>query len=67
MKAVEVQVRKLADVGEDINGVDVMNRAFGPTRPLTETSAARRFEVARDRAALPGSATCPLPRRNHRC
>lgn len=37
MKAVEVRVRKLGGFGDDIYGVDLMNRAFGPTGPLTDT------------------------------
>ena len=41
MKAVEVRVRKLAGFGEEVIGVDLMNRAFGPTGPLTDTSAAK--------------------------
>jgi uncharacterized protein (TIGR02391 family) len=36
MKAVEVRVRRLGRFGEELVGVDLMNRAFGPTGPLTE-------------------------------
>lgn len=36
MKAVEVRVRKLAGVGDACVGVDLMNKAFGPTGPLTD-------------------------------
>jgi uncharacterized protein (TIGR02391 family) len=39
LKAVEVRVRSLAGAGEDSYGVDLMNRAFGPTGPLTDKSA----------------------------
>lgn len=39
MKAVEVRVRKLGTFGDDVFGVDLMNRAFGPTGPLTGTRA----------------------------
>jgi len=41
MKAIEVRVRKLAGFGEDVIGVDLMNKAFGPTGPLTDTSAVK--------------------------
>jgi uncharacterized protein (TIGR02391 family) len=41
MKAVEVRVRRLAGLGDDAFGVDLMNRAFGPGAPLTDESAAR--------------------------
>jgi uncharacterized protein (TIGR02391 family) len=39
MKAVEVRVRALAEFGDDMFGVDLMNRAFGPTGPLVDASA----------------------------
>lgn len=39
MKAVEVRVRKLAGFGDEDMGVDLMNKAFGPSGPLTDTSA----------------------------
>lgn len=39
MKAVEVRVRRLAGFGDDIIGADLMNKAFGPTGPLTDMSA----------------------------
>lgn len=38
MKAVEVRVRKLSDLGKEIVGVDLMNKAFGPSGPLTDKS-----------------------------
>lgn len=38
MKAVEVRVRKLSGLGKEIVGVDLMNKAFGPTGPLTDKS-----------------------------
>lgn len=41
MKAVEVRVRKLAGLGDDVVGVDLMNRAFGPNGPLTDSSAVK--------------------------
>ena len=39
MKAIEVRVRTLAGLGEHIIGVDLMNKAFGPNGPLTDTAA----------------------------
>lgn len=36
MKSVEVRVRKLAALPDDVMGVDLMNRAFGPNGPLTD-------------------------------
>jgi len=41
MKAVEVRVRALAKFGDDVIGVDLMNKAFGPTGPLTDSSASK--------------------------
>jgi uncharacterized protein (TIGR02391 family) len=41
MRAVEIRVRKLASLGDDLIGVDLMNRAFGPTGPLTDPAAGR--------------------------
>jgi uncharacterized protein (TIGR02391 family) len=41
MKAVEVRVRKLARFGDDVFGVDLMNKAFGPNAPLTDASTAK--------------------------
>jgi len=41
MKAVEVRVRGLSGFGDDVTGVDLMNRAFGPTGPLTDPNAVR--------------------------
>jgi len=39
MKAIEIRVRKLAGLGDEVIGVDLMNKAFGPAGPLTDTSA----------------------------
>jgi len=39
MKAVEVRVRKLGGLGDDVIGVDLMNQAFGRSGPLTDPSA----------------------------
>jgi uncharacterized protein (TIGR02391 family) len=39
MKAVEVRVRELGGFGNDAYGVDIMNKAFGPTGPLTDPNA----------------------------
>lgn len=41
MKAVEVRVRELTRLGEDATGVDLMNRAFGPTGALTDPEAVK--------------------------
>jgi uncharacterized protein (TIGR02391 family) len=41
MKAIEVRVRKLAGFGDEVIGVDLMNKAFGPGGPLTDASAGR--------------------------
>jgi uncharacterized protein (TIGR02391 family) len=41
MKAVEVRVRALGGFGHDVTGVELMNRAFGPTGPLTDGTAVR--------------------------
>jgi uncharacterized protein (TIGR02391 family) len=38
MRAVEVRVRQLADLGNDAIGVDLMNKAFGPNGRLTDLS-----------------------------
>lgn len=42
MKAIEVRVRKVAGLGDELVGVDLMNRAFGPGGPLTDKSAPKR-------------------------
>src|SRR5260370_17806755 len=36
-----MRVRKLAGFGDEIFGVDLMNKAFGPNAPLTDASAAK--------------------------
>jgi uncharacterized protein (TIGR02391 family) len=41
MKAVEVRVRHLGGFGDDATGVDLMNRAFGPSGTLTDASAVK--------------------------
>lgn len=41
MKAVEVRVRKLAGFGNDVAGVDLMNKAFGPGGTLTDRSVVK--------------------------
>jgi uncharacterized protein (TIGR02391 family) len=41
MKAIEVRARKLAGFGDDVIGVDLTNKAFGPTGPLTDISASK--------------------------
>jgi len=39
MKAVEVRVRQLGGFKDDVIGVALMNQAFGPNGPLTDSSA----------------------------
>lgn len=39
MKAVEVRVRDLAGVGDDLYGVDLINNAFGAGGPLADPPA----------------------------
>jgi uncharacterized protein (TIGR02391 family) len=39
MKAVEVRVRALAGATNEVIGVNLMNRAFGPTGPLTDRAS----------------------------
>ncbi|MEU0886064.1 TIGR02391 family protein [Lentzea sp. NPDC005914] len=39
MRAVEVRVRKLSGFGDDMFGVSMMTRAFGPNGPLADPSA----------------------------
>jgi uncharacterized protein (TIGR02391 family) len=41
MKAIEVRVRKLAGLGDEVIGIDLMNKAFGPGGPLIDTSAGK--------------------------
>lgn len=41
MKAVEVRVRKLGSFGNEVVGVDLMNKAFGPGGPLTDPDAVK--------------------------
>ncbi len=41
MKAVEVRVRKLAGFGNDVIGVDLMNKALGPGGPLVDPDAVK--------------------------
>jgi uncharacterized protein (TIGR02391 family) len=40
-KSVEIHVRKLGGFGEDVIGVDLMNKAFGPTGPLVDPAASK--------------------------
>jgi uncharacterized protein (TIGR02391 family) len=47
MKAVEVRVRTLGGFGDDLTGVDLMNRAFGPNGPLTDPSAVKGEQEGR--------------------
>jgi uncharacterized protein (TIGR02391 family) len=41
MKAVEVRVRRLGEFDDDVIGVDLMNKAFGPGGHLADPSASR--------------------------
>jgi len=41
LKAVEIRVRQLAGLPQEAIGVDLMNRAFGPGGPLTDSGAAK--------------------------
>lgn len=41
MKAVEVRVRKLGGFGNEVTGVDLMNRAFGPGGLLTDETSVK--------------------------
>ena len=41
MRAVEIRVRKLAGLGDEVFGTDLMNRAFGPAGALTDPAAVR--------------------------
>ena len=41
MRAVEIRVRKLAGLGDDAFGTDLMNKAFGPSGPLTDPAATK--------------------------
>lgn len=41
LKAVEVRVRKLGKFGNELVGVELMNRAFGPGGPLADASLPR--------------------------
>jgi uncharacterized protein (TIGR02391 family) len=41
MRAVEIRVRKLAGLGDEVVGTDLMNRAFGPGGPLTDPQAVK--------------------------
>jgi hypothetical protein len=63
MKAAEVRVRKLAALGGDLYGVDLMNKAFGPSGALTDRAApkgdnARRCLTAGREIAHQASLTC---------
>lgn len=62
MKAVEVRVRELAKLGEDATGVDLMNRAFGPTGRLripAPSRASRKVFVCSSLARTQRCATLP--------
>jgi uncharacterized protein (TIGR02391 family) len=54
MKAVEVRVRKLGGFGNEVIGVDLMNRAFGRGGPLVDP-AAEKGEQEGTRALFAGA------------
>jgi uncharacterized protein (TIGR02391 family) len=54
MKAVEIRVRTLAGFGDDAIGVPLMNAAFGPSGPLTDTAIPKGEQDA-TRALFAGS------------
>jgi uncharacterized protein (TIGR02391 family) len=54
MKAVEVRVRKLAHFTNEVVGVDLINKAFGPKGPLRDTSTDKGEQEA-VRALFAGS------------
>jgi uncharacterized protein (TIGR02391 family) len=41
MKSVEVRVRQLGRFADEVVGVDLMSRAFGPSGPLKDASATK--------------------------
>ena len=45
MKAVEVRVRELGGFGDDVIGVDLMNKAWGQTGKLTDPAAVKGEQV----------------------
>jgi len=46
MRAIEVRVRKLAGYGDEMIGVAMMNAAFGPGGPLTDSAAPKGEQEA---------------------
>lgn len=54
MKEVEIRVRKLSGFNDAVVGVDLMNKAFGPSGPLTDL-AAPKGEQEGTRAFFAGS------------
>ena len=78
MKAVEVRVRMLAGYGEEVIGVDLMNKAFGPAGALTDASAGKgeqdgirmvfagAYAVLRNPPAIARSTTATCQRRLRR-
>ncbi|MGN6814831.1 MAG: TIGR02391 family protein [Solirubrobacterales bacterium] len=45
MKAIEVRVRSLSGLGDEIVGVDLMSKAFRPDGPLTDSAAVKGEQV----------------------
>lgn len=54
MKAIEVRVRTLAGLGDEVIGVDLINKAFGPRGPLTDPTA-QKGEQEGTRALFAGA------------
>jgi uncharacterized protein (TIGR02391 family) len=54
MKAIEIRVRALAKLGDDVIGVDLINRAFGSRGPLTDPTA-QKGEQEGTRALFAGA------------
>lgn len=65
MKAVEIRVRQLADLGHDSVGVSLMNQAFGDTGPLTDLSAPKG-EQQGTRFLFAGAMAVPRNQTGHR-
>jgi len=55
MKAVEVRVRALGGFGDEVIGVDLMNRAFGPHGALTDSTAQKGGRRQTPAQRIPGS------------
>jgi hypothetical protein len=54
MNAVEIRIRQLAGLGEDLYGIDLMNKAFGQSGPLADPPRGAKHTT-----------TAPVPVRRH--